>query len=521
MKKQKKILVSKRSGEKVVYDYTKISDRIRQLTDGIPGVSASMIEMQMDLHISDGMTTSSIDEVMLRTIVDLIDEEILPIEGNVNYEKVAGRHLCGMLRKEVYGQYTPHRLYDIVKRNVSIGLYTSELLEWYTEQEWDYMDSKIDHSKDELLVYSALEQLKDKYLVKNRSTGKIYETPQIRYIVAAATDFHMEDPTERMDLIIDYYESASNGEFTLSTPVLAGLGTPTKQFSSCVLIKTGDSTPSIQASTNLVETYAAKRAGLGIDFSRIRALDAPVRNGEISHTGMVPFLKKTYYGMRAFSQGGIRNSSATITYPIWHYQFDDLIQLKNNRGIDETRVRHLDYSVAVSSIFFVRLKNKQDITFFDPNDVPELYEAYYRDIKKFNKMYIELERTADKLGIRYKRESADKVIRQWLFKERVETGRIYLFFVDNVQRQTVFDIKNFPIYQSNLCQEILLPTLEFGQNPTDNDPTKLVKIIQDNQYVIKHMDYEVPTINRGLVKVKNLTETDELNLNYCKTIYNL
>lgn len=519
MKKQPEIIITKRSGERVPYEYEKISDRIRLLTDGITGVSASMIEMHMNMHVQANINTTTIDEILLRTIVDLIDEEILPIEGNVNYELVAGRQLCGMLRKEVYGQYTPHRLFDIVKKNVDVGLYTTDLLSWYTEQEWDAMEKFIDHSKDDSMVYSALEQLKDKYLVKNRSTNQLYETPQIRYIVAAATIYHMEDVSERLELIQEYYDQASNGEYTLSTPVLAGLGTPTKQFSSCVLIKVGDDTKAIQAAANLVEDYASKRAGLGIDISRIRAIGGPVRNGEIQHTGVVPFLKKLFYGMRAFSQGGIRNSSATVTYPIWHYQFDDIIQLKNNRGIEETRVRHLDYSVALSSLFLMRFKNQQNITFFDPNEVPDLYELYYRDIAEFNKKYVYYEQNAAKLGIRSKSVSADQVIRQWLIKERTETGRIYLLFIDNVQRQSVFDTRLFPIYQSNLCQEILLPTLEFtNKHPSSNT---FVKLTQGDQFIIRDIESEVSTVNRGIVKVSKLLKTDEINFEYCNTIYNV
>jgi ribonucleoside-diphosphate reductase alpha chain len=450
MSKEKKILIQKRSGVLVDFDRTKWSNQVATICKDIDYVSTSMIEIQAMPHFYDRMTTREIDEITLRAIVELIDEETCPIEGNTNYQFVAGRQLISMLRKDVYGQYNPPSLYEIITKNISLGLYTEELLNWYSKEEIDIFDQHIDHSKDEKLPYAAIEQMRDKYLLKNRSTEVLYESPQIRYMIAAMTNFHMET-TDRTTWVKDYYDEASEASFTLATPVLAGLGTKTKQFSSCVLIKIGDSTKSIQAATNLVEDYASKRAGLGIDVSRIRALGAPVRNGEIEHTGLVPFLKKIFYGMRAFSQGGIRNSSATVTFQIWHYQFDDLIQLKNNRGIEETRVRHLDYSVAISALFFKRLKEGGNITFFDPNDLPDLYDAFYRDINRFNELYEYYEKNAVRLNIRHKVETADKVIRQWLIKERVETGRIYLFFVDNVNRQSTFDTSVFPVYMSNLC----------------------------------------------------------------------
>jgi ribonucleoside-diphosphate reductase alpha chain len=371
-----------------------------------------------------------------------------------------------MLRKDVYGDYTPPRLYEIVKKNVSVGLYTPELLEWYSEEEWDKMDSFIDHSKDEQYSYAAIEQLIEKYLVRNRSTKEIYETPQVRYMVAAATVFHREEPlSARMRYIKEYYTAASDGLFTLATPVLAGLGTPTKQFSSCVLIRSDDDLDSIFASGEMMAKYASKRAGIGLEIGRLRPLGSPIRGGEIMHTGMIPFLKKWFGDLRSCSQGGIRNASATVFYPIWHHQFDDLIVLKNNQGTEETRVRHMDYGVVLSSFFWRRFRNKENITFFDPNEVPDLYEAFYSNTQKFEELYVKYEKQK---GLRKKSMSAEEVFKSGILKERTDTGRIYLVFIDNVMNQGPFDPEYHTIYQSNLCCEILLPTKPFKRLDDDS-----------------------------------------------------
>lgn len=453
------IFVKKRSGETEPLNLEKWQAQIAKICKGIADVSQSMIEIKAQPHFYNGISTREIDEITLRAISDLINVEINPEVGNTNYQYVAGKQRVSMLRKDVYGTYEPPRLYEIVKKNVEVGLYTPELLEWYTEEEWNKMDAMIDHSKDELYSYAAIEQLVEKYLVKNRTTKQIYETPQVRYMIAAATVFHREEPqSARMRYIKEYYNAASDGLFTLATPVLAGLGTPTKQFSSCVLIRSDDDLDSIFASGEMMAKYASKRAGIGLEIGRVRPLGAPIRKGEILHTGLVPFLKKWFGDLRSCSQGGIRNASATITYPIWHYQFEDLIVLKNNQGTEETRVRHLDYNVVMSSLFLKRFKNKENITFFDPNEVPDLYEAYYRDISLFDHLYVQCEKRTD---LRKKTMNAEDVFKSGILKERTDTGRIYITFIDNVQKQGPFDTKLYPIYQSNLCQEILLHTRAF------------------------------------------------------------
>ncbi len=454
-----KITVTKRDGTREPLMIEKWQAQVAKVCKSIADVSQSMIEIKAQLHFYDGITTKEIDGITLRAIVDLIDVEANPDVGHTNYQYVAGKQRLSMLRKDVYGSYEVPSLYQVVKRNVEKGLYTSELLDWYNEEEWNKMNDMLDHEKDEQYSYAAIEQLIEKYLVKNRSTKEIYETPQIRYMVAAATVFHKEEPhSARMRYIKEYYNAASDGLFTLATPVLAGLGTPTKQFSSCVLIRSDDDLDSIFASGEMMAKYASKRAGIGLEIGRLRPLGSPIRGGEIMHTGMIPFLKKWFGDLRSCSQGGIRNASATVFYPIWHHQFDDLIVLKNNQGTEETRVRHMDYGVVLSAFFWRRFKNKEQITFFDPNEVPDLYEAFYRDTKRFEDLYTKYEKDPK---LRKKVISAEEVFKSGILKERTDTGRIYLVFIDNVMNQGPFDPEYHTIYQSNLCLEILLPTKVF------------------------------------------------------------
>lgn len=295
-----KITVIKRNGAKELLAVEKWQMQIAKVCSGIADVSQSMIEIKAQPHFYDGMSTREIDNIALRAMVDLIDSESNPDVGHINYQYVAGKQRLSMLRKDVYGTYAVPPLYEIIKTNVAIGLYTSELLEWYTEEDWNKMESIIDHTKDEQYSYAAIEQLIEKYLVKNRSTKQTYETPQIRYMVAAATVFHKEEPNAaRMRYIKEYYNAASDGLFTLATPVLAGLGTPTKQFSSCVLIRSDDDLDSIFASGEMMAKYASKRAGIGLEIGRLRSLGSPIRGGEIMHTGMIPFLKKWFGDLRS------------------------------------------------------------------------------------------------------------------------------------------------------------------------------------------------------------------------------
>lgn len=479
----KNINVIKRTGEKVPLDISKIQRQVRNCCYKIPEVSESMVEIKAQMEFHDNIKTEFIDELLLKAMVNLIDETENSETNNTNYQYVAGRQRLSMLRKEVYGSYSVPSLYSIIKNNIEIGLYTPELLEWYTEEEWHQIDGFIDHSRDENYDYAAIEQLIQKYLVKNRVTNKIYETPQIRYIIAAATIFHNENKSIRLKYIKDYYEFASLGYFTLATPILAGLGTPTKQFSSCVLISVGDSLKSIFASGEMVAQYASKRAGIGLEVGKIRPLGASIRKGEIKHTGLIPFLKKLYYDLKSTSQGGIRSASCTTFFPVFHGQFDDLIVLKNNQGTDETRIRQMDYGVVVSNYFFNRFKNQENITLFDPSEVPDLFEAFYTDTKSFEKLY---EKYENKKGITKRIFTAEELFKNGIFKERSDTGRIYLVNIDNVINQGPFDPKIHTIYQSNLCLEILLPTIPFETLDDDKGRIALCTLSSINWGAIKH-----------------------------------
>jgi len=490
------IKVVKRNGETVPLDISKIQRQVANGCRGIDNVSPSMIEIKAQIELHDGISTETIDELLLKAMVNLIDETENPDINNVNYQYVAGRQKVSMLRKEVYGTYVPPSLYTIVQKNIELGMYTSELLDWYTKDEWDIIDLFIDHGKDENYTYAAIAQLCEKYLVQNRATGEIYESPQVRYAIAAATAFHNEPKDKRLKYVKEYYECASDGHFTLATPVLAGLGTTTKQFSSCVLISSDDTLDSIFAAGEMMAKYASKRAGIGLEIGRIRPLGAPIRGGEIKHTGMIPFLKKWFSDLRSCSQGGIRNASCTVTFPIWHAQFEDLIVLKNNQGTEETRVRQMDYSVVINKMFFNRFKNNENITLFDPAEVPDLYEAYYRDSAEFEKLYTMYE---NKRGIKKKVLPAVEIFKNGILKERTDTGRIYLVFIDNVINQGPFDTKLDPIYQSNLCQEILLPTRPFQRIEDENGRIALCTLGSINWGAFKNPQ-EMRKCSRVLVR---------------------
>jgi ribonucleoside-diphosphate reductase alpha chain len=457
------MVLIKRSGAEEPFDLAKWQAQIDKVCEGVPDVSSSMIQMQAQAHFRDRMTSRDLDNMALRAIIDLIDEEQNPETGNTNYQFVGGKQRISMLRKDVYGQYEVPRLYDLVVRNVVAGVYTKDLLTWYTEAEWDQIEKFVEHDKDELFPYAAVDQLIEKYLVQNRVTGQVYETPQVRYAVAAATIFHAET-TNRMRWVKDFYQCSSDGLFTMATPVLAGVGTPTKQFSSCVLIKSDDTLKSIFASGQVMADYAAKKAGIGLDVGRLRPLGSPIRGGEIKHTGYVPFLKKWFADLRSCSAGGIRNAAATVNFPFWHYQVDDLMVLKNNQGTEETRVRHMDYCVVVNAMMWRKFKKQEDLFFFDPSEVPEMYEAFYRDTKEFERLY---ELNSKRTDIRIKKMSAESFVKDMVNKERSDTGRYYILNIDNVANQGPLNVLVHPIYQTNLCTEIMQHTRAFQ---TVDDP---------------------------------------------------
>ena len=443
------IQVTKRNGNREVLDLEKLHRVVFWATEGITGVSASEVEIKSHLQFFNGIKTAEIQETLIKSAADLISEE------TPNYQYVAGRLICYHLRKQVYGDYEPWPLLRLVRRNVESGFYDVGLLAAYDESEWTSMDSWIDHSKDESFTYAAMEQWRGKYLVQNRVTKEIYETPQVAYMLIAATLFQSYPKDTRMRWVKDYYEAISNHDISLPTPVMAGVRTPQKQFSSCVLIESDDSLDSINATTSAVVKYVSQKAGIGIGAGRIRALGSPIRNGDAYHTGVVPFFKLFQAATRSCSQGGVRNGAATLYYPIWHLEIEDMLVLKNNKGTEDNRVRHMDYGVQFNRVMYERLLQGGDITLFSPKDVPEMYDAFFTDADRFKELYETAERNTK---LRKKKIKATDLFSRFM-QERKDTGRIYLQNVDHANSHSPFNPERAPIKMSNLCCEIDLPTV--------------------------------------------------------------
>ena len=441
------ITVIKRDGRKEQIDLEKLHKVVFWATENLSGVSASELEIKSQLQFYNDIKTKDIQETLIKAAADLISEE------SPNYQYVAGRLVNYALRKEVYNQYVPVPLLDIVKKNIELGYYTPELLSWYTPAEWEKINQFVDHDRDMELSYVAMEQLRGKYLVQNRVTGKILETPQVCYILIAATLFAKYPSATRLNWVRDYYEAISTHDLSLPTPVMSGVRTNQKQFSSCVLIETDDSLDSINATSSAIVKYVSQRAGIGIGAGRIRALGSPVRNGDTSHTGVIPFYKLFQAAVRSCSQGGVRNGAATLFYPVWHLEVEDLLVLKNNKGVEDNRVRHMDYGVQFSRLFYQRLVEGGNITLFSPNDVPEMYQAFFNDQARFEELYAKAEQNTK---LRKKVVKAIDLFSMFM-EERKNTGRIYLQNVDNCNLHGSFDEKLHPIKQSNLCVEVTLP----------------------------------------------------------------
>ena len=442
------ILVTKRNGSKEPLNIEKLHKVVFWATEGIQGVSASEVEIRSQIQFYNGIKTQDLQETLIKAAADLISEE------TPNYQYVAGRLVNYHLRKEVYGDYKPWHILDLIKKNVAEGFYDSQLLEEYTEAEWDAINRFIDHDRDSSLTYVAMEQLRGKYLVQNRVTGEIKETPQAAYALIAATLFIRHDKQNRLSIVRDYYDAISKHDISLPTPIMAGVRTPQRQFSSCVLIETGDSLDSINATARAVVKYVSQKAGIGIGAGSIRAIGSPIRNGDASHTGVVPFYKLFQAATRSCSQGGVRNGAATLYYPIWHLEAEEMLVLKNNRGTEDNRVRHMDYGVQFSKLFYERLIQGGDITLFSPSDVPGLYDAFFSDQDRFRVLYEAAERNKK---LRKKTVKAIDLFSSFM-QERKDTGRIYLQNVDNANQHGAFIESIAPIKQSNLCAEIDLPT---------------------------------------------------------------
>lgn len=441
-------MVIKRDGRKEPLDVEKLHKVVFWATEGLKNVSVSEVEIRSQIQFYNDIKTTDIQETMIKAAADLISEE------SPNYQYVAGRLVNYHLRKEVYGDYEPWHILDLIKKNVAEGWYDADLLKDYTEEEWNKINSFIDHTRDMSLTYVAMEQLRGKYLVQNRVTGQIMETPQVLYALVAAVLFSKYDKETRLSWVKDYYECISKHDISLPTPIMAGLRTPQRQFSSCVLIETDDSLDSINATTSAIVKYVSQKAGIGIGAGRIRALGSPVRNGDTSHTGVIPFYKLFQSAVRSCSQGGVRNGAATLYYPIWHLEVEDLLVLKNNKGTEDTRVRHMDYGVQFNKLMYERLITGGEITLFSPSDVPGLYDAFFNDQDKFRDLYEAAERN---IKLRKKKVKALELFTNFM-TERKDTGRVYLMNVDNVNSHGAFLEDVAPIRQSNLCCEIALPT---------------------------------------------------------------
>ena len=443
------IQVTKREGHTEDLDLEKIHKVVFWATEGITGVSASEVEIKSHIQFYNGIKTTDIQETLIKSAADLISEE------TPNYQYVAGRLINYHLRKQIYNSYDPWPLYKLVKQNVNAGFYDHTLLEVYSEDEWNTLDSYIHHDRDENFTYVAMEQFRGKYLVQNRVTGEIFETPQMAYMLIAATLFQTYPAETRLKWVHDYYDAISLYDISLPTPVMAGLRTPQKQFSSCVLIETGDSLDSINATASSIVRYVSQKAGIGIGAGRIRALGSPIRNGDAYHTGVIPFYKHFQTATRSCSQGGVRNGAATLYYPIWHYEVEDLLVLKNNKGTEDNRVRHMDYGVQFNKLMYERLISGGEITLFSPHDVPEMYEAFFNDQDRFKELYERAERSTK---LRKKTLKAIELFGKFM-QERKDTGRIYLQNVDHANTHSPFDESVAPIKMSNLCGEIDLPTV--------------------------------------------------------------
>lgn len=443
-----KIQVTKRDGAKEDLDLEKLHKVVFWATEGINGVSASEVELRSKIQFYNNIKSSEIQEMLIKSAADLITEDA------PNYQYVAGRLINFHLRKQVYNRFEPWSLLEIVQKNIDRGLYDKDLINYYTEEEWNKLNGYIKHDRDMELTYVAMEQLRGKYLVQNRVTGEIYETPQVAYMLIAATLFANYPKESRLAWVRDYYEAISKHDISLPTPVMAGVRTPQRQFSSCVLIETDDSLDSINATASSIVKYVSQKAGIGIGAGSIRAINSPIRNGDTAHTGVIPFFKYFQSAVKSCSQGGVRGGAATLYYPIWHLEVEDLLVLKNNKGTDDTRVRHMDYGVQFNKLMYERLLTGGDITLFSPNDVPGLYEAFFADQDRFRELYETAERNT---RIRKKKVKASDLFSSFM-GERKDTGRIYLQNVDHSNTHSSFDEKKWPVKQSNLCAEITLPT---------------------------------------------------------------
>lgn len=472
------LTVTKRDGRKEKIDLEKIHRVITWAAEGLSNVSVSQVELRSHIQFYNGITTSDIHETIIKSAADLISEE------SPDYQYLAARLAIFHLRKKAYGQYEPPALYDHVKKLVEMGKYDQHLLKDYSEQEWLELDKHIEHTRDLNFSYAAVKQLEGKYFVQNRVTGQIYESAQFLYLLVAACLFAKYPKETRLDYIKRFYDATSTFKISLPTPIMSGVRTPTRQFSSCVLIECGDSLDSINATASSIVRYVSQRAGIGINAGRIRALGSEIRNGEAFHTGCIPFYKYFQTAVKCCSQGGVRGGAATVFYPIWHKEAQSLLVLKNNRGVEENRVRHMDYGVQLNKTMYSRLVKGGNITLFSPSDVPGLYDAFFEDQEKFERLYEQYENDP---SIRKETVKAIDIF-SLLMQERASTGRIYIQNVDHCNTHSPFDASVAPVRQSNLCLEIALPTKPLSNVESDDGEIALCTLSAFNLGAIKSLD---------------------------------
>jgi len=470
--------VTKRDGNRAPLDLDKIHKVLTWAAEGLDNVSVSEVELRAQIQLMEGITTSDIHETLIKSAADLISEQ------TPDYQFMAARLNIFHLRKKAFGQFEPPKLYDHVARLVDTDRYDRHLLEDYTQAEFDEMDAFIDHSRDLNFAYAAVKQLEGKYLVQNRVSGEIFESPQILYILIGACLFSKYPKNTRLDYVRRFYDAVSSFKLSLPTPIMAGVRTPTRQFSSCVLIETGDSLDSINATSSAIVKYVSQRAGIGINAGRIRALGSPIRGGEAFHTGCIPFYKHFQTAVKSCSQGGVRGGAATLFYPMWHLEVESLLVLKNNRGVEENRVRHLDYGVQLNKLMYTRLLKGGNITLFSPSDVPGLYDAFFEDQDKFEELYVKYENddSIDKKTIKAME------LFSILMQERASTGRIYIQNVDHCNTHSPFDSKVAPIRQSNLCLEIALPTKPLQEINDEEGEIALCTLAAFNLGTLSNLD---------------------------------
>ena len=533
------INVIKRAGNKEPLDIDRIHKVINWACEDLTGVSVSEIELKSQIQLYDDIKTEVIHEMMINAASELITET------TPNYQYVAGRLVNYHLRKKVYGNFDPPKLYDHYKKIAELGYYDQQLDDLYSAEDWEYFENIIDHSRDNDIAYAGMEQLRSKYLVKDRTRGIIYETPQMAFMLIAMTLFSNYDKYDynRTKWVKDLYNAISSFDISLPTPIMAGVRTPDRQFSSCVLIESDDSLDSLTATASSIVKYVSQKAGIGIGAGRIRALMSPVRNGSTYHTGVIPFYKFLASAVKSCNQGGLRGGSATLHSVIWHREIEDILSLKSNKKTEETSCRHLDYSIQISKLFYERLIKGENITLFCPNDVPDMYDAFFSDQVLFEKLYKKYEK--DK-SLKTETIPAYDLFSK-LMSERKETGRIYYMNVDHCNTHSSFKQDIAPVKMSNLClsgntiitvlndlddvEDIRLKDVKIGQKIYSRDLNKgkdefreikdfaktgknkkVMKITDDKtgQSVICTPEHEVYTVNRGYVMAKSLKEDDIL-----------